>query len=482
VKQTLALVIGVSLTTFAHAGNQGTITQLFAFPCFGGSNNDTCPKGARPDVLIQASDGNLYGAAEVSDDGVSFPQGGALFRLTPAGHFTLLFTFAPEPNGSSPNGNLAASGLVEGNDGFLYGTTALGGANDNGVLFKISKAGLGFEVLHDFCSSVDCADGNGPGGLLLGRDGNIYGVTGQGGSTAGVCCGTIFRFNPITSAFSTLHRLNGTTDGAGPSVLIQGADGNFYGTDEAGDINSNIIRVSTSGQIKVLFTFPELEFSISGLTQASNGNLYGAFSTYGQDQIQFFKINPSGQGFDAFPSFGQLEGVLSIPSLFQASDGNLWDTSFESSSFRNGSVFAISPLDGAVVHTFPFDDSNGSQPLSSVIQGVDGKIYGTAELGGVVSQGFGDGTVWSLDAGLRVPVPSIAAFTPSSGAVDSTVLIRGNNFIGTTAVKFNGVSATFKVLNVNFISATVPAAATTGPISITTAGGTTTSTQHFTIR
>ena len=180
--------------------------------------------------------------------------------------------------------------------------------------------------------------------------------------------------------------------------------------------------------------------------------------------------------------FGQLEGVAGIPSLFQAADGNLWDTSFESSTFSNGSVFAISPQDGAVVHTFPFDDSNGSQPLSSVIQGADGKIYGTAELGGVVSQGFGDGTVWSLDAGLPVPAPSIAAFTPSSGAVGSKVLIRGNNFIGTTAVTFNGVSGTFRVLNVNFITATVPAAATTGPISITNLGGTTTITPGFTVR
>ena len=180
--------------------------------------------------------------------------------------------------------------------------------------------------------------------------------------------------------------------------------------------------------------------------------------------------------------FGQLEGVAGIPSLFQAADGNLWDTSFESSTFSNGSVFVISPQDGAVVHTFPFDDSNGSQPLSSVIQGADGKIYGTAELGGVVSQGFGDGTVWSLDAGLPVPAPSIAAFTPSSAAVGSKVLIRGNNFIGTTAVTFNGVSATFRVVNVNFITATVPAAATTGPISITNLGGTTTTTPGFTVR
>ena len=111
-------------------------------------------------------------------------------------------------------------------------------------------------------------------------------------------------------------------------------------------------------------------------------------------------------------------------------------------------------------------------------------FVGTTELGGTISGGgkkFADGTVWILDAGLPAPTPALAAFTPASGAVGSVVTIRGNNFVGTTAVTFNGVSASFQVLNRQFISATVPAGATTGPIKVTNLGGTTTSTQSFTV-
>src|SRR5579859_5726673 len=106
----LGLLLGLSPTIAAHAQTE-SINQLFAFTCFGGSNNDKCPQGARPDAIIQASDGNIYGAAEVTDDGVSFPQGGTLFKLTPSGQFTLLFTFA-QSGGKFLNGNLPVSGFV----------------------------------------------------------------------------------------------------------------------------------------------------------------------------------------------------------------------------------------------------------------------------------------------------------------------------------------------------------------------------------
>jgi hypothetical protein len=170
--------------------------------------------------------------------------------------------------------------------------------------------------------------------------------------------------------------------------------------------------------------------------------------------------------------------------LFLASDGNLWDTNFTDSADPMGSVLSISPKDGAVLQTFAFDGANGNSPLSGVIQAADGTLVGTTELGGTTSGGgkqFADGTVWTLDAGLPAPTPALATFTPASGAVGSVVMIRGNNFVGTTTVTFNGVSASFQVLNRQFISATVPAGATTGPIKVTNLGGTTTSRQSFNV-
>src|SRR5579863_9356733 len=124
-----------------------------------------------------------------------------------------------------------------------------------------------------------------------------------------------------------------------------------------------------------------------------------------------------------------------------------------------GSVFSINPQNGAVLQTFAFDGANGNSPEVGVIQAADGTFVGTTELGGTISGGsneFADGTVWTLDAGLPPLAPAINLLGSTSGRVGSTVLMNGTNFIGTSAVHFNGVSASFQVLNTQFISATVP--------------------------
>jgi hypothetical protein len=224
---------------------------------------------------------------------------------------------------------------------------------------------------------------------------------------------------------------------------------------------------------------------ISGLTQGANGNLYGAFeSITGRTagDINFFEVSTEGTGFVAFAPFTSLVGTTTVPSLFLASDGNLWDTNFTDSTAPMGSVFSINPQNGAVLQTFAFDGVNGISPEVGVIQAADGSFVGTTELGGTIAGGgnqFADGTVWTLDAGLPAPAPAITLLNSTSGNIGSTVLMNGNNFIGTTAVSFNGVSASFQVLNTQFITATVPDGATTGPIKVTNLGGTATSTQSF---
>ena len=487
------LVLSLSLAVTARAQSSGTINQLFAFTCTSGTHSDTCPQGARPDIILQASDGNFYGAAQVTDEGVSDPQGGTLFKLTASGEFTKLFTFTQGTSGFL-NGNNPADGLVEANDGFLYGTTFNGGKKNDGVLFRISKTGTGFKVLHNFCSSANCSDGSIPNGLLLGQDGNLYGTTLEGGSSVSLCpssgCGTIFRFEPMTGAFAVLHRLTAVADGLQPFGMIQAANGNFYGVSQGLDVdsfNQDIFQFTLEGKFTVQFKSALFDIGISGLTQGTNGNLYGAFesitgSTAGD--INFFEVSTEGTGFVAFKPFTTLAGTTNIPSLFLASDGNLWDTNFTDSTAPMGSVFSINPQNGAVLQTFAFDGANGNSPEVGVIQVADGTFLGTTELGGTISGGsseFADGTVWTLDAGLPAPAPAITLLNSTSGSVGSTVLINGHNFVGTAAVSFNGVSSSFRVLNTQFLSATVPAGATTGPVTVTNAGGKATSAQSFTV-
>ena len=463
------------LATIASANEPG-IQQLFSFPCpsqqFG-----NCLLGYAPNVLIQASDGDFYGAAQLTTEGTSNPQGGTLFKITPDGRFTLLFTFAPDKNGNYLDGNNPATSLVEANDGFLYGTTFEGGTTNSGVLFRIEKNGKNFQVLHNFCSAPNCADGSGAA-LILGHDGLLYGTTGLGGESG---FGTIFRFTP-PSTLDTLLAVNGTTQGAFPGGLVQGADGNFYGTAAL-----QVFRFTPDGEFTILTSFPEVDGFLpssgdSGLVQASNGKLYGALSTYSLDQIQFYEINPSGSGFGEFPSLGTLAVDFTISSPIQASDGNLW-TAFTDIGEPNGAVVAFSPVTGAVVQNFEFDGANGQTPEASVVQAADGKLYGTARLGGVVKGGQSpSGTVWVLDAGLPAPAAQVAALSPRSGVIGSKVLIRGSHFIGTKEVTFNGIRAGFTVLNTQFISATVPEGASSGPIAVTNERGTTVSTKQFIVQ
>jgi len=484
------LVLGLSLAATAHAQSSGTINQLFAFTCTNGSNGETCPQGARPDIILQASDGNFYGAAQVTDEGVSDPQGGTLFKLTSSGEFTKLFTFT-QGNSGFLHGNNPADGFVEANDGFLYGTTFNGGKQNDGVLFRITKTGTDFKVLHNFCSSANCAEGSIPNGLLLGQDGNLYGTTQNGGSSVAPCpssgCGTIFRFEPTTGAFTVLHRLTAEADGLEPFGMIQATNGNFYGISQGLNVhgfNQDIFQFTLAGKFTVQFKSVPLDLGISGLTQGTNGNLYGAFESLSAGEINFFEVSTEGTDFVAFAPFTSLVGTTSIPSLFLASDGNLWDTNFSDSTAPLGSVFSINPQNGAVLQTFAFERANGDSPLAGVIQASDGSFVGTTELGGTISGGsneFADGTVWTLAAGLPAPAPAITLLNSTGGSVGSTVLINGHNFIGTTAVSFNGVIASFQVLNTQFVSATVPAGATTGPVTVTNAGGKATSTQSFTV-
>jgi len=488
-RSVMTFVLGLSLAVTARAQNSGTIDQLFAFTCTRGVSSETCPQGGRPDLIIQASDGNFYGAAQVTDEGVSDPQGGTLFRLTHAGKFTRLFAFTQGTSGFL-NGNNPVSGFVEANDGFLYGTTFNGGKQNDGVLFRISKTGAGFKVLHNFCSSANCADGSIPNGLLLGQDGNLYGTTQEGGSSVTPCpssgCGTIFRFEPTTRSFTVLHRLAAATDGLEPLGMIQATNGNFYGVSDGlpsvGAFNEDIFQFTPAGEFRVQFKSPIHDTGISGLTQGANGNLYGAFENIPAGLINFFEVSTEGTGFVAFAPFTALAGMTTTPSLFLASDGNLWDTNFTDSTAPMGSLFSINPQNGGVLQTFAFDGANGNSPEAGVIQAADGTFVGTTEHAGTISGGsneFADGTVWTLDAGLPAPAPAITLLNSTSGRVGSTVLINGHNFIGTTAVSFNGVSASFQVLNTQFVSATVPAGAITGPIKVTNLGGTATSTQSF---
>jgi len=186
-KKLVVVLLAVLSASTAFAGNQQPV-PVYTFICNvdqGGSG--PCPSGGIPASLLQESDGNFYGTTQTSSlSGGRVGPGGTVFSLTPGGTLTVLHTFLPGPNDTYPNGSLPGL-LVEGSDGKLYGTTVYGGVDGcngycgDGVLFRLSKDGSDFQIVHKFCSEGNCTDGVGVTALAVAKDGNIYGTDFGGG-------------------------------------------------------------------------------------------------------------------------------------------------------------------------------------------------------------------------------------------------------------------------------------------------------------
>jgi uncharacterized repeat protein (TIGR03803 family) len=141
---------------------------------------------------------------------------------------SVLYSFTGGTDGQYPQ-----AGLIQGADGNFYGTTSSGGTNNVGTVFKLTPAGA-VTVLYSFSGGTDGA--NPQAGLIQGADGNFYGTTEDGGTNN---YGTVFKITPA-GAETVLYLFSGATDGANPLAgLIQGADGNFYGTAVQGGANGD---------------------------------------------------------------------------------------------------------------------------------------------------------------------------------------------------------------------------------------------------
>jgi uncharacterized repeat protein (TIGR03803 family) len=293
--------------------------------------------------------------------------------------------------------------------------------------------------------------------LVQGVDGNLYGTTWAGGANN---AGTVFK---ITRAgtLTALHSFDGT-DGANPlERLVKATDGNVYGTTYFGGANNagTVFRITPSRTLTTLYSFCSQANCSDGpwpssLIQASDRNLYGATDS------TFFKITLAGKLTVLHQGH-----VLGTEGVIQATDGN-----FYGADDQLGSIVKITPT-GTVTTLHSFDGSDGQAPFG-LLQATDGNFYGTTSAGGA----NGYGTVFSLSVGFGPFVRTL----PSSGKVGSVVVILGNNLTGATSVTFNGTPATFTVCSTGTsIKTTVPSGATTGKVQVTTPNGTLTSNVDF---
>jgi uncharacterized repeat protein (TIGR03803 family) len=296
---------------------EGVLTSIYSF-----CSQANCADGSSPNGILQATDGNFYGTTMTG--GAS--SRGTIFKLTPQGAFTLLYSFS-----ASYDYNESFSTLIQGTDGIFYGTTDVGGFSTYppcqfygcGTAFKITPQG-NFTIIHNFCSRKDCEDGATPYWLIQAADGSFYGVAGSGGANKAIG-GTIFRLTTkgeLTTVYSFCAQ-SGCSDGVEPIWLVQAAGGgNFYGVTFRGGEEKKCqggcgtaFEITSAGTLASLHSFDRTDGTEPyGLTQATNGEFYGVTSSGGTDGYgTIFSLSTGLAPFvETLPNAGQVGAKVTI--------------------------------------------------------------------------------------------------------------------------------------------------------------------------
>jgi uncharacterized repeat protein (TIGR03803 family) len=281
-----------------------------------------------------------------------------------------------------------------------------------------------YTVLHAFAES----DGQYPlAGLVQGTDGNFYGTTNAGGTGGN---GTVFKITP-SGALTTLHFFSGSDGRNPPATLVQGTDGNFYGTTNQGGARGvgTVFKITPAGALTTLYPFAGSDGSdpYASLVQGTDGNFYGTTNKGGTvDLGTVFKITPAGT-LTTLYSFPGSAGAYPQDTLVQGSDGNFYGTATGGGTGNYGTVFKITPS-GTLTTLHSFARSDGQNPLAGLVQGSDGNFYGTTNQGGTGAYG----TVFKITpAGT---LTTLYSFSGSDGEWPSATLVQGTdgNFYGTT--------------------------------------------------
>jgi uncharacterized repeat protein (TIGR03803 family) len=331
--------------------------------------------------------------------------------------------------------------LLEGSNGILYGTTSTGGASNAGTIFRLNKDGSGYAILWHFASGTD---GSGPeASLIQGSDGLLYGTTAFGG---GKRAGTVFRINPDGNGYNVLYRFGTGTDGVFPiAPLVEASDGLLYGTTFAGGTSDNfgvVFKLSKEGAgFNVLRRFTgqagnDGSAPRRALLEGTNGALYGMTSFGGSaDSGTVFKLNKDGSAYTLLREFSGTDGDGADPEggLAMGRDQVLYGTTEAGGTNDSGTVFKLKQdgTDYSVIHQFTGNEM-AAAPATSVVEGSDGLLSGTAILGSINASG----TVFKLnkEGGSYEVLRKFLGSTSTDGERPLASLIEGSDgaLYGTT--------------------------------------------------
>jgi uncharacterized repeat protein (TIGR03803 family) len=402
-------------TTMGGTHNAGTVFKvstnhvcatLFSFD----GTNGAAPAGS----LVVAVDGSLYGTTR---GGGIFGKG-VVFRLGTNGTVSTIASF------NGPDCCVDATGLIAAGDGSFFGTTREGGSNNLGSVFQVSTNGV-MTTLASFSGT----NGFRPNGVVLGTDGDLYGTTDSGGlgfiNRASSGWGTVFKLSH-NGELITLTAFVGP-NGLGPIGLVSANDGNLYGiTGEGGrDWSSGanfgtVFRVTPGGLVTTLVSFEGTNgYSPTTLVAGGDGNLYGATSGG-----TIFKLNAAGD-LTTLASFDNQEWIDTHPLLL-GRDGNFYGTMGNCCSFALGTVFQLR-TNGNWTTLVRFTEESASD-ISSLVAGRDGNFYGTTQYGGTE----GSGSIFEISS--NGAFSTLVSFQASSAPWPGQLMMGSDGiFYGTTA-------------------------------------------------
>ena len=364
------------------------------FTTLGAFNNTN--SGANPySPPVLGADGNLYGVLPYGGTNSS----GVIYQITTTAVQSTLHVLN-STDGARPVGQLAVA-----TDGSLYGTASGGGSNNMGTIFRITTNGV-FTRLYSFGAVTNSQgyslDGSSPyGGLIQGSDGNFYGTTYGGGRTNQ---GTVFAF-ATNGTLTLLHEFtgdDGSADGAKPYTgsLVEGAPGVFYGTTSEGGTNKDgtIYQITTAGTLTTLFQFASTNGlnPYSSLSLGTDGYLYGTTSSGGSNNYGLaFRLTTNGAltTLFQFPANGT-NGFYPEGGLALGYNNTLYGTTYTGGAKSVGTLFQLT-TNGSITTLYSFTNgAGGANPYAGLIRDAAGNLYGATLYGG--NQG-GYGTVfrWS---------------------------------------------------------------------------------------
>lgn len=274
--------------------------------------------------------------------------------------------------------------------------------------------------------------------LVQGTDGNFYGTTQGGGANGG---GTVFKITSggaLTTIYNFCAEAN-CADGSSPnSALVQGTDGSFYGTTIDGGVYGygSVFKITSTGTLTTLYSFcakSSCEDGFgphAGLIQGTSGAFYGTTEEGGVngDYGTVFEITSKG-ALTTLHSFEKTDGYAPLGGLVQGTNGIFYGTTYIGGANSLGTVFQITAA-GTFKSLHSFDTTDGANPYDRLVQGTNGNLYGTTYNGGL----SGYGTAFKITAsGTLTTLHNFAGY-PNEGAYPGAGLVLGSdgNFYGTT--------------------------------------------------